>query len=98
MTILFGYFFICRATTFDKDITPYIHVFVYHGNYFAEKFGSLKAFEMEAVEQLNYVNKLGFFGASNHGKDTYTVTEQGRMLFPFFTFGRNIIKKCRYSD
>ena len=31
---------------------------------------------MEAVEQLNYVNNLVFFGASNHGKDDYTVTEQ----------------------
>ena len=65
-----------RAVTFDKDITPYIHVFIYHAQYFAEKYGSLKAFEMEAVEQLNYVNKLVFFGASNHGKEHFSVTEQ----------------------
>ena len=31
---------------------------------------------MEAVEQLNYVNKLVFFGASNHGKEDFSVTEQ----------------------
>ena len=31
---------------------------------------------MEAVEQLNYVNKLVFFGASNHGKENCTITEQ----------------------
>ena len=65
-----------RETTFDKDITPYIHVFVYHAQYFAQRYGSLKAFEMEAVEQLNYVNKLVFFGASNKGKENFTVTEQ----------------------
>ena len=31
---------------------------------------------MEAVEQLNYVNKLVFYGSSNHGKENFTVTEQ----------------------
>ena len=31
---------------------------------------------MEAVEQLNYVNKLVFFGASNKGKENYSITEQ----------------------
>ena len=65
-----------RSRTFDKDITPYIHVFVYHAYYFAQKFGCLKEFEMEAVEQLNYVNKLVFFGCSNHGKENFNVTEQ----------------------
>lgn len=65
-----------RETTFDKDITPYIHVFIYHVHYFTERYGCLKPFEMEAVEQLNYVNKLVFFGASNHGKEHCTVTEQ----------------------
>ena len=24
------------TTTFDKDITPYIHVFVYHAHYFVQ--------------------------------------------------------------
>ena len=65
-----------RDVTFDKDITPYIHVFIYHSGHFALKYGPLKAFEMEAVEQLNYVNKLVFLGCSNHGKDTGTITEQ----------------------
>ena len=68
-----------RDVTFDKDITPYIHVFVYHCAYFAKKYGPLKAFEMEQVEQLNYVNKLVFFGSSNKGKETCTVTEQVRI-------------------
>ena len=67
---------LCRNTTFDKDVTPYIHVFIYHVHYFVQRFGSLKPFEMEAVEQLNYVNKLVFYGASNHGKENFTVTEQ----------------------
>ena len=70
----------CSEITFDKDITPYIHVFIYHCEYFVRQFGPLKAFEMEAVEQLNYVNKLVFFGCSNHGKDNCTVTEQVRLL------------------
>ena len=65
-----------RDVTFDKDITPFIHVFIYHCAYFAMKYGPLKAFEMEQVEQLNYVNKLVFFGSSNKGKETTTVTEQ----------------------
>ena len=62
--------------TFDRDVTPYIHVFVYHCHFFVNKFGPLRNFEMEAVEQLNYVNKLVFFGASNHGKENGTITEQ----------------------
>ena len=65
-----------RDTTFDTDITPYIHVFIYHCHFFNEKFGVLKPFEMEAVEQLNYVNKLVFYGGSNKGKEHYTITEQ----------------------
>ena len=36
---------------------------------------------MEAVEQLNYVNKLVFFGCSNRGKDAGTVTEQVRIRY-----------------
>ena len=68
--------FYCSDVTFDKDITPYIHVLIYQSGYFALKYGPLKAFEMEAVEQLNYVHKLVFFGCSNHGKEQGTVTEQ----------------------
>ena len=51
-------------------------MFVYHTGFFVQKYGSLKVLEMEAVEQLNYVNKLVFFGASNHGRENFTVTEQ----------------------
>ena len=50
-------------------------------HYFVKKYGCLKAFEMEAVEQLNYVNKLVFFGASNHGKDIGTITEQVQIVY-----------------
>ena len=49
---------------------------MYHVAEFAKKYGPLKVFEMEAVEQLNYVNKLVFFQCSNHGKEDNTVTEQ----------------------
>ena len=72
MTVNFCHF---SDVTFDKDFTPYIHVFVYHVAEFALKYGPLKAFEMEAVEQLNYVNKLVFFRCSNHGRENGTVTE-----------------------
>ena len=65
-----------RATTFDRDITPYIHTFIYHVHFFAEKYGGLKVFETEALEHLNLTNKLVFFGASNHGKDKFSITEQ----------------------
>ena len=75
---------IFRSTTFDKDITPYIHVFVYHTHFFLERYGSLKAFKMEAVEQLNYVHKLVFFGASNKGKENYSITEQVKKFFMLF--------------
>ena len=51
-------------------------MFVNHVPYFMEKYGSLYPFQMEEVEQLNYVNKLVFYGASNHGNETYSVTEQ----------------------
>ena len=65
-----------RATTFDKDITPYIHTFVYHAHFFVEKFGELKVFETEGLEHLNLINKLVYFGATNHGKENFTITEQ----------------------
>ena len=65
-----------RATTFDRDITPYIHTFVYHVQFFAQKYGNLKVFETEGLEHLNLINKLVFFGATNHGKENFTITEQ----------------------
>ena len=68
--------YLCSDVTFDKDITPYIHVFIYHVSDFAMTYGPLKAFEMEAVEQLNYVNKLVFFHCSNHGKEKGSITDQ----------------------
>ena len=56
-------------------------MFVYHSAFFAKKYGPLKVFEMEAVEQLNYVNKLVFFGASNHGKENFTIIEQVLLMY-----------------
>ena len=72
------FFFSFRQLTFDDDVTPYIHVFVNHVADFIDKYGCLGPFEMEAVEQLNYVNKLVFFKVSNHGrgKCDFTITEQ----------------------
>ena len=60
--------YISRNVTFDKDFTPYIHVLVYHASQFHSKFGSLRSFEMEEVEHLNYTNKLVFYGASKPWK------------------------------
>ena len=36
----------------------------------------MKAFETEGLEHLNLTNKLVFFGATNHGKENFTITEQ----------------------
>ena len=55
---------------------PYIHVFVNHVPYFMRKYGSLYPFQMEEVEQLNYIHKLVFYRSSNHGRDNYSVTQQ----------------------
>ena len=68
--------YISRNVTFDKDFTPYIHVLVYHASQFHSKFGSLRSFEMEEVEHLNYTNKLVFYGASNRGREDYIAAEQ----------------------
>ena len=78
-------------------MTPYIHVFVNHVKYFIEKYGCLGPFEMEAVEQLNYVNKLVFFKASNHGKGNcaFTITEQVIFItLHKFGYAINTIFQC----
>ena len=53
-----------------------MHVFIHHVPFFMKKYGSLRPFEMEEVERLNYVNKLVFYHGSNHGKGTYRLTTQ----------------------
>ena len=53
-----------------------MHVFVHHVPFFMSKYGSLYPFQMEEVEKLNHINKVVFYGASNHGKGLYYVTEQ----------------------
>ena len=69
-----------RATTFDRDITPYIHTFVFHSHHFVQRYGELKAFETEALEHQNLTNKLVFFGATNHGKENFSITEQVKYI------------------
>ena len=69
------------TTTFDKDIMPYIHVFVYHAHYFVQWYGTLKPFEMEAVEQLNYVNKLVFLELQI--KEKKIIQSPNRYIFYF---------------
>ena len=50
-----------------------MHVLINHAPEFGELYGSLKGFEMEDIEYLNYENKLIFFGASNKlSRRTYT--------------------------
>ena len=51
-------------------------MYINHAPDFIEKYGSLKPFEMEGVEQTNYIFKLVFYGASNHGCGDYTISEQ----------------------
>ena len=61
-------------------MTPYLHVFVNHVPYFMRKYGSLYPFQMEEVEQLNYIHKLVFYRSSNHGRDDFSVTQQVKFV------------------
>ena len=65
--MIYMYFFFCRHCTYDNDINPYIHVFVYHVPYIITKYGSIEPFAMQAVEQLNYQIRQIYFGGTNHG-------------------------------
>ena len=53
-----------------------MHVFVHHVPFFIKKYGSLQPFQIDEVEHLNYINKLVFHHASNHGKGKHRITEQ----------------------
>ena len=75
----------CRDFTYEDGFTPYMHVFVHHVPYFVQKYGSLGPFVMEEVEHLNYVNKMVFYGASNHGKTNCAVTDQVTLITYFNT-------------
>ena len=65
-----------REFTFDNEVSPYIHVFVFHCAKFIEKYSSLEAFQMENIERLNYVNKIIFFRASNKRNKKNSIADQ----------------------
>lgn len=48
-----------------EDITPYIHVFVYHVGYYLEKYGNLEIFANYAIEGRHHYNKQVIASASN---------------------------------
>ena len=58
-----------RNCTHENDITPYIHVFIFHTPEFLESYGSLKPFSMDGVELMNRKQKLLFFGGTDHGRE-----------------------------
>ena len=65
-----------REFTYDNEVSPYIHVFVFHCGEFIKKYSSLQPFQMENIERLNYVNKLIFFRASNKGNRKNSIADQ----------------------
>ena len=64
-----------RKCTYENDITPYIHVFIFHTTFFLKKYGSLEPFSMDAVELMNRKHKLLFFSGTDHGREN-TMSEQ----------------------
>lgn len=51
----FGMAFVKRYP--KEDVTPYIHVFVYHVGFYLERFGSLEKFANYAIESQHFLNK-----------------------------------------
>ena len=49
----------------DTDVTPYLHIFIYHVGYFREKYGSLEALANYGIEGLHARNKKDIRGATN---------------------------------
>ena len=73
--------------TFDNEVTPYIHVFIFHCAKFIEEYGSLHAFQMESIERMNYINKMNFFRSSNKGKKKNSISSQASDY-------RNVLTTC----
>ncbi|XP_068690075.1 uncharacterized protein [Montipora foliosa] len=44
-----------RYVTFDEDVTPYIHVLVYHCHQFLEKYGKIHSSNCQPVENKNHI-------------------------------------------
>lgn len=55
----------------SKNITPYIHIFVFHVPEFIAKHRNLNQFTMQGLEKLNEVKK-DFFRKTNRSKDKFT--------------------------
>ena len=72
-TVAFLFF---RMHTFDNQVTPYIHTFIFHIPEFIRMYRCIAVFHMEKVEYLNYSNKLFFFGMSNKGRDENSISQK----------------------
>lgn len=66
--IPFGRTFIARYT--KSEVTPYIHIFIYHIGFFLEKYGSIEKFANYATESMHSVNKRTIANASSHFQRT----------------------------
>ena len=72
-----GYINFFREVTSEKKITPYIHVLMNHVPFFVQKYGGLKPFQMDEVEQINHIHRKIFFRRTNHKKKIKrTITDQ----------------------
>ena len=75
-----NYYCFHRHCTFDNDITPYIHVFIFHAPQFLDKYGSLKPFSMDGVELMNRKHKLVYFSGSDHGRENAFSEQVSNMI------------------
>lgn len=65
-----------------EDVTPYLHVFVYHIGYYLQRYGSLEAFANYAIEGRHHFNKVmisnGTSGFSNSASENNIQMQQLR--------------------
>jgi hypothetical protein len=97
----------------EEEVTPYIHIFVYHIGLFLHKFGSVEKFANYAIEGMHRVNKTNERFGTSHFKTTHnsnTTTQQLQHTWredwyqlnnslprPLSKYTRNTIKKKRES-
>ncbi|KAL6069211.1 hypothetical protein QOT17_007748 [Balamuthia mandrillaris] len=54
----------------NSEVTPYIHIFVYHLGFYLEKFGSVQRFANFGIESKHSVNKKTIQQSSSHFQQT----------------------------
>jgi len=65
-----------RCVTFDEDVTPYIHVLVYHCHQFLEKYGVIHNLNCQPVENKTHLQSQAFHRGSQKGGRGHSYTLQ----------------------